>query len=133
MNTTDIWEKEFAERFAKVFDEFKWLYCEVYNHDMQAFHWLVNAMYEYYEARDPALKALDRKRESTPFWYSTNDLIGMMLYVDNFAGSLKGVRQKIDYIRDSGINYLHLMPLLKSPMAKSDCGYAVSYFRSVQP
>ena len=133
MNTTDVWEKEFAERFANYFDEFKWLYCEVYNHDMQAFHWLVNAMYEYYEARDPALKALDRKRECTPFWYSTNDLIGMMLYVDNFAGSLKGVRQKIDYIRDSGINYLHLMPLLKSPKDKSDGGYAVSDFRSVQP
>ena len=92
MNTTDVWKKEFADRFAKYFDEFKWLYCEVYNNDMQAFHWLVNAMYEFYEARNSALKALDRKRESTPFWYSTNDLIGMMMYVDNFAGDLKGVR-----------------------------------------
>ena len=133
MNTTDVWKKEFADRFAKYFDEFKWLYCEVYNNDMQAFHWLVNAMYEFYEARNSALKALDRKRESMPFWYSTNDLIGMMLYVDNFAGDLNGVRKNLDYIRDSGVNYLHLMPLLKSPKDKSDGGYAVSDFRSVQP
>ena len=38
MNTTDIWAKEFAESFAKVFDEFNWLYCEVYYHDKQQFH-----------------------------------------------------------------------------------------------
>ena len=32
MNTTDIWEKEFAERFAKVFDEFKELTTMRHSH-----------------------------------------------------------------------------------------------------
>ena len=90
-------------------------------------------MHEYYEKRNAALKALDRKREKEPFWYSTNSLVGMMMYVDNFADDLKGVKSKIDYIKESGVNYLHLMPLLKSPKDRSDGGYAVSDFRRVQP
>jgi amylosucrase len=133
MKHTAQWEKEFADRFEARFDELKWLYCEVYNNDMQAFYWLTGAMYEYYQKRGKALKKLDRERERTPFWYSTNDLVGMMLYVDNFADNLKGVKEKIDYIKESGVNYLHLMPLLKSPKDRSDGGYAVADFRRVQP
>ncbi|MBR1481468.1 MAG: amylosucrase [Ruminococcus sp.] len=133
MNRTDRWQEEFASRFSQRFDELKRLYSEVYNNDTQAFHWLANAMYTFYEERGDALRALDRQREQTPFWYSTNDLIGMMLYVNNFAGNLRGVCEHIDYIKESGVNYLHLMPLLKSPKDRSDGGYAVADFRSVQP
>ena len=57
----------------------------------------------------------------------------MMLYVDAFAGNLKGVEAKLPYIQECGVNYLHLMPLLQSPKSRSDGGYAVSDFRSVQP
>ena len=133
MKQTAKWEKEFADRFEARFDELKWLYCEVYNNDMQAFYWLTGAMYDYYQKRNASLKKLDRQRESTPFWYSTNRLVGMMLYVDNFADNLKGVKSKIDYIKESGVNYLHLMPLLESPKDRSDGGYAVSDFQRVQP
>ena len=133
MKHSAAWEKEFAARFEARFDEFKWLYCEVYNNDMQAFYWLCSSMHEYYEKRSASLKKLDRQREKAPFWYSTNKLVGMMLYVDNFAGDLKGVRSKIDYIKESGVNYLHLMPLLKSPKDRSDGGYAVADFKRVQP
>lgn len=133
MKHSTKWEAEFAERFEKRFDELKYLYCEVYNNDLKAFFWLCNAMHDYYAKRNISLKKLDRERESTPFWYSTNQLVGMMLYVNNFAGNLKGVKEKIGYIRESGINYLHLMPLLKSPKDRSDGGYAVADFQRVQP
>ncbi|MBQ6413988.1 MAG: amylosucrase, partial [Ruminococcus sp.] len=88
MKASAKWEKEFALRFEKHFDELKWLYCEVYNNDIGAFYWLCNSLYDYYHKRDAALKKLDREREKTPFWYSTNSLVGMMLYVDNFADNL---------------------------------------------
>ena len=55
------------------------------------------------------------------------------MYVDAFAGNLKGVKEKLDYVQESNVNYLHLMPLLESPEGKSDGGYAVSDFRKVQP
>ena len=56
----------------------------------------------------------------------------MMLYVNAFAKDLKGVRKKLPYLKSCGVNYLHLMPLLASPRGRSDGGYAVSDFRSVQ-
>ena len=133
MKTAPNWNKEFVQRFEARYDELKWLYCETYNNDMQAFSYLCNSLYEYYHSRSAALKKRDREREKTPFWYSTNSLVGMMLYVDNFADNLQGVRNKIAYLGESGVNYLHLMPLLKSPKDRSDGGYAVADFRRVQP
>ena len=133
MNQSPKRAKEFAARLKPRYDELKWLYCEVYNNDQKAFDWLCGEMYKYYKERKNALKELDRLREKEPDWYSTNKRVGMMMYVDNFADNLKGVISKIDYIKESGINYLHLMPMLKSPKGKSDGGYAVADFRSVEP
>lgn len=132
MNKSAKWEKEFVERFSKRYDELKWLYCEVYNNDMKAFSWLCNSLYEYYESRKSSLKKIDREKEKNPDWYKTKNIIGMMLYVDAFADNLEGVREKIDYLKKCGVNYLHFMPLLKTPKGRSDGGYAVSDFRKVQ-
>ena len=56
-----------------------------------------------------------------------------MLYTDAFAENLNGVKKRLDYIESCHVNYLHLMPLLASPEGRSDGGYAVADFRSVQP
>lgn len=42
-------------------------------------------------------------------------------------------KKRLDYIESCRVNYLHLMPLLVSPKGRSDGGYAVADFRSVQP
>lgn len=133
MEHSEKWEAEFVKRFKKHYDELKWLYCEVYNNDIKAFSWLCNSLYGYYKSRSSALKKLDREKENNPDWYKTNDIVGMMLYVDAFADNLKGLKNKINYIKECGVNYLHLMPLLKTPKGKSDGGYAVADFRRVQP
>ena len=124
--------KEFETRLKKRIDELKWLYYELYGDD-QSFQYLCSLIRKFYTKRSASLKKLDRKREKTPDWYRGNDIVGMMLYVDNFAGNLKGVIEKLDYFTESGINYVHLMPLLESPKEHSDGGYAVSDFRKVQP
>lgn len=133
MEHSEKWEDEFVKRLEKHYDELKWLYCELYNNDMNAFLWLCESLYGYYKDRSNALKKLDREREQNPDWYKTNSIVGMMLYVDAFADNLSGLKGKIEYIRECGVNYLHLMPLLESPKGKSDGGYAVSDFRKVQP
>ena len=127
-----VWNDEFVSRFEKNYDELKELYCKVYNNDMQAFYFLCDLMHSYYKKRSASLKKLDREREKDPFWYSTNSIMGMVLYVDNFCGDLKKLKEKIPYFKESGINFLHLMPLLKSPKGKSDGGYAVADFTKVQ-
>jgi amylosucrase len=58
--------------------------------------------------------------------------MGMMFYIDNFAGNLKGVKRKLDYLEDLGVNYIHLMPFLDNVEGKSDGGYAVADFRKVK-
>ena len=124
--------KEFEARLAKRADELKWLYYELYGDD-QSFQYLLSLIRKFYNNRSTSLKRLDREREKTPDWYRGSDIVGMMLYVDNFAGNLKGVIDKLDYFTESGVNYVHLMPLLESPKEHSDGGYAVSDFRKVQP
>ena len=124
---------EFKKRFDRHFDELKWLYYELYENDSKGFDYLCSLINRYYDERRESLKELDRRREKNPDWYHGNDIVGMMLYVDNFADNLKGVAKKIDYINECGVNYIHLMPLLESPKEHSDGGYAVSDFRKVQP
>ncbi len=127
------WNPEFKKRFAGRYDELKWLYCELYKDNIQGFEWLCNSMFGYYKDRKTSLKKLDRIREKNPDWYRGNDLLGMMMYTDAFAGTLKGVEEKLDYIKSCNVNCLHLMPLMESPKGKDDGGYAIADFRKVQP
>ena len=127
------WKAEFASRFRRHEDELKWLYCELYHNDEKAYDYFTDMLYRTWEERPESLKMMDRAREEYPDWYKGHDLVGMLMYVNAFAGTLKGVRKKLDYVSDCGVNYLHLMPLLESPKGRSDGGYAVSDFRKVQP
>ena len=130
---TKVQEQEFERRMARHYDELKWLYCELYENRMDMFEDLCKNLKNIYTDRKADLKKQDRVREQDPEWYKKNDILGMMMYVDAFAGNLKGVKEKLDYVQESNVNYLHLMPLLESPEGKSDGGYAVSDFRKVQP
>ena len=123
----------FKERLAQYYDELKWLYCELYHNDMQAFAYFCSMLEKYEKMRSKTLKAWDKKRTADPGWYRDNKRLGMLMYVDCFADTLEGVREQLPYIKETGVNYLHLMPLLKSPEGRSDGGYAVSDFRSVDP
>ena len=122
----------FQHRLERHHDELRWLYMELYqNGDM--FAELCSQMYEYYNCRSKKLKERDLKREKGTDWYHGKDMLGMMLYTDNFAGNMKGVKEKIPYLKECNINCLHLMPFLDTPKGRSDGGYAVADFRKVRP
>lgn len=124
-------EKVYNTRFEKKLDELRWLYMELYGNGSM-FAELCDQMHRFYEERTDALKQLDSKREADPDWYKKNDMLGMMFYIDNFAGNMKGVEGKIDYLEKNNVNYIHLMPFLDTPKGRSDGGYAVADFRKVQ-
>ena len=124
---------EYTKRFDERYDELKWVYFELYNNNMEAFDWLCDSLYGYYQERNADLKKLDRSRVKNPDWYKQNDLLGMMMYTNAFAGTLKGVKEKLSYVKSCGVNYLHFMPLLESPKGRDDGGYAVADFRKVKP
>ena len=127
----DAAKKTYENRFQKHFDELRWLYMELYDNGSM-FAELCDKMEVFYQERNKTLKAQDKKREAHPDWYKRNDMLGMMFYIDNFAGNMKGVQSKLDYIEQCNVNYIHLMPFLETPQGRSDGGYAVSDFRKVQ-
>ncbi len=126
-------QSEFGRRLSERSDELKWLYMELYHGQTERYYDLCRTMEGFYQERPENLKESDRRREAAPSWYLENRLVGMMLYTENFGGNLQGVRQHLDYLEKSGINYLHLMPLLDTPEGKSDGGYAVCDYRKVRP
>lgn len=124
-------EQQFNLRLENHFDELKWLYMELYDNDSM-FAELIDRLKEFYQERSKNLKKRDLQREKNPNWYKKNDLLGMMLYIDNFAGDIKGVQKKLAYLEQANVNYIHLMPFLDTTEGKSDGGYAVKDFRKVQ-
>ena len=133
MVESSAWDSVFTERMSRYYDEMKWLYGELYHGDEQAFDYFCSMLYRNYKNRSRELKQLDEAREVVTDWYKDGSLTGMLMYTQCFAGNLKGVRKHLDYIRECGVNYVHLMPLLQSPAGRSDGGYAVADYRAVQP
>lgn len=125
-------EALFQARLARHMDELRWLYMELYGNDAM-FAELCENLRRFAEERSAALRKRDAEREADPGWYRSNGLVGMMLYIDNFAGDLNGVRKKLPYLRQTGANMLHLMPFLDTVPGRSDGGYAVANFRAVRP
>ena len=124
-------ETMYKERFEQKKDELHDLYMQLYGNDAM-FAELCDHLYAFYKERSEKLKTLDKKREADPNWYKKNDMLGMMFYIDNFAGNMKGVQGKLDYLEKNNVNYIHLMPFLDTPKGRSDGGYAVADFRKVQ-
>ena len=124
---------EYQRRLEKHYDELKWLYCELYPNGQGRFEELCAAMEQWYKERNKKWKALDRKREKQKDWYKSQKMLGMMLYIDAFADNISGLEKKLDYLKECNVNYLHLMPFLATPKGKSDGGYAVADYRTVQP
>ena len=125
-------QSDFDRRLERHLDELRWLYMELYDNESM-FNELCQQLDAFCRERSAALKQRDLEREADPQWYRSNDLTGMMMYIDNFAGDLNGVREKLPYIRRAGVNMLHLMPFLDTVAERSDGGYAVVDFRKVRP
>lgn len=123
-------ERRLTALFSEIFQRYEQLYGQ-HPKGEAAFSRLIDVMIKAYEARSKSLKQIDAQREENPAWFRSNQLTGMMLYVDRFNKDLNGLEDKLDYFEELGINYLHLMPLLKSPKKKNDGGYAVSDYRKI--
>jgi len=123
-------ELRLRESFPVLFNHL----LELYGHHFDFFYHLerlLETMATMWLERSPELRATDAMREADPLWYQSGRLTGAMAYVDLFAGDLEGVRERIPYLQEIGITYLHLMPLYQTPEGDDDGGYAVSSYREV--
>ena len=94
---------------------------------------LGDAAAEAVARRDPELAHLDLVRTLDPQWFQSPTMVGYAAYADRFAGDLTGVGEQVGYLRELGVTYLHLMPLLRPRAGDNDGGYAVVDYRTVRP
>jgi len=126
----------FVPRFTQHFPALFRLLLEVYGQNYDFFYHLeqmTDLLVSAFKSRPQTLRQLDDQRLVNPHWYQRGAMLGYVLYVDLFNGTLDGVREKIPYLKQLGVTYLHLMPLFKAPESNSDGGYAISDFRTVNP
>ena len=126
----------FLTRLERFFTELRDPLVALYGDDPRfpgQFRALLDAIAEAAATRDPELRRLDHEREITPDWLQREQAVGYVCYADRFAGTLAGVREKLPYLRELGVTYLHLMPLLAARPAPNDGGYAVADYGAVEP
>ena len=86
-----------------------------------------------WDARLADLKLLDLKRDLEPDWFQRPDMTGYVFYVDRFAERLDRVPEKLPYLKDLGVTYVHFMPCLKPRPGDNDGGYSVMDYREINP
>ena len=129
-------DKQFAERLQSHLPKIHRLFGEIYGGCFDAeqqFLDLLRSLILAHQGREAGLKKRDQEKAAQGVWFLSNQLAGMSLYVDRFAGSLKTMPTKLSHLEELGVNFLHLMPIFESPAGESDGGYAVSNFRKVDP
>ncbi len=94
---------------------------------------VVDVIAKIHKSRSKQLRERDDQRILQPDWFQDPNAIGYVCYTDLFAGDLQGIRKRIGYLKDLGITYLHLMPLLNPRPGNSDGGYAVMDYKSIRP
>ncbi|MEZ5492951.1 MAG: alpha-amylase family protein [Gammaproteobacteria bacterium] len=116
--------------FYAIHNLFSTLYGEREDFELQLTN-LVERLARRYLDRPASLKKLDAEREHDYTWFLSQKWVGMALYCNGFAGNLQGLKQKLGYFEELGVNLVHIMPMLECPEKNSDGGYAVSNFRQL--
>ncbi|MBM6400378.1 alpha-amylase family protein [Phycicoccus sp. MQZ13P-5] len=94
---------------------------------------LVGLAARAFARRPDRLHRRDLDRMLRPDWLQEPAMVGYAAYTERFAEDLHGVGQRLDYLEELGVTYLHLMPLLRPRDGDNDGGYAVADYRQVRP
>jgi maltose alpha-D-glucosyltransferase/alpha-amylase len=105
----------------KEFDIIKTAWYELYGHDNNP---LLDDFLKYLKD----FKSRQFIQPQEPEWYK--DAIVYSLYVDLFNKTFDGLREKLDYIQNLGVNCLWLLPILDSPMR--DAGFDIRQYDKVR-
>ncbi len=116
--------------FYAIYSLFKLLYGDRPDFKQQMVR-LVETLALRYMERTPALRKSDLAREVNYNWFLSQKWVAMTLYCDRFADNLQGLREKLPYFQELGVNMLHVMPILDCPQENNDGGYAVRDFRKI--
>lgn len=94
----------------------------------KAFDRLVDMMVKYKKERRPVLTRRDQENKQ---WFLDQQVVGMTMYVDLFSTDLEGFHERIGYLKDLGVSFVHFMPLLQGRPGENDGGYAVMDYKAI--
>jgi len=118
--------------FYAIHSLFEKLYGERDDFEQQMLS-LVETMAKRYIQRSDELRQRDLQREKDHNWFLSQKWVGMALYCKGFADDLPGLRGRLNYFQELGVNLIHVMPIMPCPEGRSDGGYAVSDFQKIDP
>ena len=126
-------EKLFDLRLTANLPLIQHLFFTLYKEEkhIKTFEKLISLLHQLFEKRPDNLRQSDLKRLAEGNWYQSHQMVGMQLYVDRYNKNLKGLEQKLAYINDLGVNFLHIMPITTRPKGPNDGGYAVNSYTQV--
>ena len=102
-------------------------------YDVQSiFPELLKVIVKIHTERSPQLRERDNQRILNSDWFQRSDALGYVAYADLFAGNIRGITKRIEYLEKLGVTYLHLMPLLTPRPGANDGGYAVMDYKNVR-
>ena len=101
-------------------------------HAVEMANHLVEIAADNFRRRPADLRLLDLRRHADPQWFGHQSMLSYATHADLFGGTLRGVGERVDYLAELGVTYLHLMPLLKPRPGQNDGGYAVMDYRAVR-
>ncbi|HAP43384.1 MAG: amylosucrase [Spirochaetes bacterium GWD1_61_31] len=97
------------------------------------FEELIAETFTAFCSRPARLREYDRKHPPESGLQLDGRQVGAVAYAGRFAKGFKGLADRIPYLKELGISYLHLMPFFLAPEKENDGGYAVSSYRETDP
>ncbi|MCE2613452.1 alpha-amylase family protein [Flavobacteriaceae bacterium D16] len=127
----NMFQQRFTANLTLIQDLFFSLYPE--SEYKKTFAKLMAKLPLLFDKRPEVLQNQDLEKIKDGNWYLSEQMVGMQLYVDHFNKDLKGLKDKLPYLHDLGINFLHLMPVTTRPAKENDGGYAVNGYTDIDP
>ncbi|PWL40047.1 alpha amylase [Flagellimonas aquimarina] len=123
----------FELRLATNLSLIQQLFFSVYPEEKHGkdFSRLLDLLPKLFALRPPELVNQDLRRLEMGNWYQSEKMVGMQLYVEHFNKDLNGLKKKLPYLKELGVNFLHLMPITTRPKGENDGGYAVNDYLQV--
>ncbi|WP_430428963.1 alpha-amylase family protein [Maribacter litoralis] len=128
-STQSLFEQRLATNLSLIKTQFFSLYQE--KEHKTYFLTLLEILETLFKTRPKELQNQDIDRLNVGNWYQSEQMVGMQMYVDRFNKDINGLKEKLPYFEDLGINFLHLMPITTRPSGENDGGYAVNSYHEI--
>ena len=107
--------REWERLFSHLHELYGWQYDFHYTLER-----ILRSLIQSWLERPDELRRLDERREADPEWFQSQEMVGIVLYVDLFSDHLAKLKDNIPYFKKLGLTYLHLMPVVPQNVIRGE-------------